>query len=285
MLNFQTPVLVPRSSTPISLGNHLMLLGSCFADDVGRKFKEAGFDVCINPFGTLYNPASISSAIARLADARSFVEEDCVAMGAGSGLICSFHHHTSFARPTVKEFLDNANAALYEAHQRWEKSDRVLLTLGTAWCFRHLPEGEIVSNCLKRPSSEFERVRMSIDEVEAELLSIVRNFPEKRFFLTVSPVRHLADGANGNQLSKSTLLLAIDRLAARGEVDYFPSYEIMMDELRDYRFYAEDMVHPSPVAVKHIWERFCEFALPRDEMQRVIDNEKAFKRSQHRQMH
>lgn len=285
MLKLQTPVDIRRSGTPVSLRNRIMVLGSCFADYIGKKFSVYGFDACVNPFGTLYNPASIISAVQRLHSGEPFMEDDCVEMGAGAGLICSFHHHTSFARATAEEFIADANASLASAHAKWAGCDRVVVTLGTAWCFRHLPEDEIVANCLKRPAGEFQRVRLSLDEVTEMLLSMVDSHPDKRFIFTVSPVRHMADGANGNQLSKSTLLLAVDRLVSAGKAEYFPSYEIMMDELRDYRFYAEDMVHPSQQAVDHIWDRFCDYAVPSDERQELIDNEKAYRRSQHRKLH
>jgi hypothetical protein len=205
-------------------------------------------------------------------------------MGAGAGLVCSFRHHTSFARRTQEEFLAHANAFLAESHERWSKAGLVILTLGTAWCFRHRESGMVVANCLKRPDREFSRERLSFQDTVSILSGIVSRFPDKRFIITVSPIRHMADGAHGNQLSKGTLLLAADSVADGERVVYFPAYEILMDELRDYRFYAEDMVHPSAQAVDYIWERFCDFVLADGERQTLLDNIKACRRSRHRPM-
>ena len=284
MLKLQTKVECGTSPVRLSYSDGIMFLGSCFADNVGSRMSDAGFDVCVNPFGTLYNPVSLRNAVERLESGTPFTEADCVEMGAGAGLVCSFHHHTSFARKTPEEFLAAANASLAEAHARWRGAGLVILTLGTAYCFRHLASGLVVSNCLKRPAREFSRGRLSVSETEAILRDLTGRFPDKRFILTVSPIRHMGDGANANQLSKGTLLLAADAVADGERLVYFPAYEIVMDELRDYRFYAEDMVHPSAQAVDYIWERFCDFALPEGERQTLIENIKACRCKQHRPM-
>lgn len=284
MLKLQTRVECGAAPFRMSYSDGIVLLGSCFADDVGSRMADAGFDVCTNPFGTLYNPVSISDAVGRLESGEPFVPDDCVEMGAGAGLVCSFRHHTSFARRTPEEFLSYANASLAEAHERWSRAGLVILTLGTAWCFRHRESGRVVANCLKRPDREFSRERLSLQDTVSILSGIVSRFPDKRFILTVSPIRHMADGANGNQLSKATLLLAADSVTDGERVVYFPAYEILMDELRDYRFYAEDMVHPSAQAVDYVWERFCDFVLADGERQTLQDNLKAFRRSKHRPM-
>jgi len=282
MLKLQTKVDCGMSPARISYSGSTVLLGSCFADSIGARMSEAGFDACVNPFGTLYNPVSLRDAVERLESGMPFSEADCVEMGAGAGLICSFHHHTSFARRTSGEFLEAANSSLSEAHGRWLRADLVILTLGSAFCYRHLESGMVVSNCLKRPAREFRRERLSLEEVISTLESVVSRFPDKRFILTVSPIRHMADGAHANQLSKSTLLLAADAVSDGERTVYFPAYEILQDELRDYRFYAEDMVHPSDQAVGYIWERFCDFALAEGERQALMDNMKAWRSKQHR---
>ena len=284
MLKLQTRVECGSAPFRMSYSDGIVLLGSCFADEIGARMSDAGFDVCANPFGTLYNPVSISDAVSRLESGEPFVQDDCVEMGAGAGLVCSFRHHTSFARRTPEEFLAHANASLVEAHERWSKAGLVILTLGTAWCFRHRESGMVVANCLKRPNREFSRERLSFQDTVSILSGIVSRFPDKRFIFTVSPIRHMADGAHGNQLSKGTLLLAADSVTDGERVVYFPAYEILMDELRDYRFYAEDMVHPSPQAVDYIWERFCDFVLADGERQTLLDNIKACRRSRHRPM-
>jgi hypothetical protein len=284
MLKLQTKVECGISPVRLSFSDSVMLLGSCFADNIGARMSDAGFDVCVNPFGTLYNPVSLSDAVSRLESGTPFTEADCVEMGAGAGLVCSFHHHTSFARKTPEEFLEAANASLAAAHECWRGAGLVILTLGTAYCFRHLDSGFVVSNCLKRPAREFAHERLSVGETQDILRKLVDSFPDKRFILTVSPIRHLGDGAHANQLSKGSLLLAADAVADGERIVYFPAYEIVMDELRDYRFYAEDMVHPSAQAVDYIWERFIDFALPERERQTLIDNMKACRCKQHRPM-
>ncbi len=287
MMKWQTPVAEGKCSVPLHEGDDIMVLGSCFADETGRRLAECGLDVCVNPFGTLYNPVSVCNSISRLQCGVPFTREDCVGMGAGAGLVCSFSHHTSFARPTPEAFLEHANAALETASARWKSASKVLITLGTAWCWRHLPEGEIVSNCLKRPAGEFSRERLTVPQTAALLKSLVQRYPDKFFVFTVSPIRHLSDGAHGNQVSKSILLLALEEVCAAfpDRTVYFPAYEILLDELRDYRFYAEDMVHPSLQAAEYVFGKFLSFAFPDEERSRLEERRKAFKASQHRPMH
>ncbi len=287
MMKWQTPVAEGKCPVPLRAGDEIMVLGSCFADETGRRLAECGLDVCVNPFGTLYNPVSVCNSISRLQCGVPFTREDCVEMGAGAGLVCSFSHHTSFARPTPEAFLEHANAALETASARWKSASKVLITLGTAWCWRHLPEGEIVSNCLKRPAGEFSRERLTVPQTAALLKSLVQRYPDKFFVFTVSPIRHLSDGAHGNQVSKSILLLALEEVCAAfpDRTVYFPAYEILLDELRDYRFYAEDMVHPSLQAAEYVFGKFLSFAFPDEERSRLEERRKAFKASQHRPMH
>ena len=270
------------SSVEISYNDNVFVLGSCFADSVGMRLLNSGFSVCVNPFGTLYNPLSIAKAIDRLDSGKPFTKDECVRMGAGADLVCSFSHHTSFARADEADFLTGANASLQEAALRWKTCNKVIISLGTVWCYFH--DGEVVSNCLKRPQAEFERKALSLAQTSAALRGIIESNPGKEFIFTVSPIRHLADGAHANQLSKSTLLLALQDVLGPGR-EYFPAYEILMDELRDYRFYAEDLSHPSHVAEEYIWENFISFAVPEDQRARIAENLKAWKRTQHRPLH
>ena len=247
----------------ISRQDRTLILGSCFAANVGNRLAEEGFDVCLNPFGTIFNPASICNSIKRLDSAEPFREEECVMMGAGAGLWCSFSHYTRFARPSKEEFLAGANEALKSSSEFFKGCDRVILTFGTAWVFRH--GGMVVTNCLKLPSREFSREILSVDEIVGMYRPMLAEggcLHGKEVLFTVSPIRHLADGAHGNQVSKATLLLAIDTLCREfPNCSYFPAYEIVLDELRDYRWYAEDKVHPSDEAVAVIWDHFKEAVL------------------------
>lgn len=295
MLKLQTPVTDLECKVGISYKDRIMMLGSCFSDSIGRQLADFGFDVCVNPFGTLYNPVSILQSIEMLAGSRMFGLEDCVQIGAGDGRWCSFSHHTSFARASEEEFLADANEALAAARERFVSCNKIIITLGTAWCFRNIASGAVVSNCLKRPAAEFVRERLSSAEVTETLRRIAELCPGKQFIFTVSPIRHFKDGAHGNQISKSALLLGLDDFLCGCPVDlsmdpfypadYFPAYEIMMDELRDYRFYAEDMCHPSQQAVDYIRERFLDWALPSSERQALEENIRRFRHSQHRSSH
>lgn len=286
-LKLQTPVETGRSAVCISLNDKIFVLGSCFADNMGQKMEDLGFDVCVNPFGTLYNPVSICNSVARLTSGIPFSESECVQMGAGAGLVCSFSHHTSFARRTEDEFLQVANASLKEASLRWKAASKVIITLGTAWIYEYTRSGETVSNCLKIDAKEFSRRRLSVRETATLLMNMIARHPEKEFMFTVSPIRHFKDGAHGNQISKSTLLLALDEVLAKfpERCEYFPAYEIVLDELRDYRFYAADMIHPSDQAVDYLWSRFVRFAMPESELPALDARRRELLRAQHRPIH
>ena len=273
-----TTVDVPRNGLQFTLHDRIMVLGSCFADEIGSRLLKAGFDACVNPFGTLYNPVSIANSVARLGSGIPFRKEDCVEMGAGAGLICSWWHHTSFARKDEEQFLHDANAALEQASAFWKDCNKVIVSLGTAMVWNLRENGETVSNCLKRPAAEFSHEMLPLPAVSAVLQRLLRSCPDKKFLFTVSPIRHLGEGAHTNTISKSTLLLALDGIGA----DYFPAYEILMDELRDYRFYADDLVHPSKLAADIIWERFLDSAGDPAERERIKENEKAARFAAHR---
>ena len=298
MMKLQTPVADEPCKVGISYEDKIMMLGSCFTDNIGRQLVDYGFDVCVNPFGTLYNPVSILRSVERLISGTPFTAEDCVQIGAGDTRWCSFSHHTSFARASREEFLEHANMALKASHEHFLSCTKVIITLGTSWCFRHKESDAIVSNCLKHPASEFFRERLSAAEVTDALRRIVELCCEssagvcpKQFIFTVSPIRHFKDGAHGNQISKSALLLGIDDLLAGLPADlsmnpfyfadYFPAYEIVMDELRDYRFYAEDMCHPTQQTVDYIRERFLGWALHADESPRLQEKIREYRRSCH----
>ena len=277
-MKLQTPVADRPCKVSISYDDKIMMLGSCFTDNIGAQLKNYGFDVCINPFGTLYNPASILSSVKRLIDGQEFTEDDCMEIGAGDCRICSFFHHTSFARGSRSEFVENANARMKEAAEFFKGCNKVIITLGTSWCYRHLTKDMIVSNCLKRNPNEFRREFLPSTSTTEMLQEIMALCPDKEFIFTVSPIRHFKDGAHGNQISKASLLLGIEDV---GGGDYFPSYEIMMDELRDYRFYAEDMCHPSQQAVNYICERFLDWALPCEEHSTLKDKIRLWRQNSH----
>lgn len=253
MTKTATKIEIIKFPIKISRSDKVMILGSCFAKEIGAHMAEEGYDVVTNPFGTLYNPISIANSIARMDHCVLFRPEECVEMGAGAGKICSWWHHTSFARTDAADFLSNANRALEEASAFWRGCKKVIITLGTAMVWKLVSSGEVVSNCLKRPSREFSHEMLSVGQVSSVLRRIVDSHPEKEFIFTISPIRHMGEGAHLNTLSKATLHLG---LPSGERAAYFPAYEILLDELRDYRWFAADLVHPSEEAVGQIWERF-----------------------------
>lgn len=279
-MKFTTEIGICKSGILLCPQDRITILGSCFSEGIGSHLKDAGFNVRVNPFGVLYNPESIAAATARLGSGEPFTEEDCVPMGAGAGLICSFSHHSSFARPDADGFLENANARLREDSLFWKQSNKVIITLGTAFVWRHC--GKTVSNCLKRPAREFTREMLDCGEISSTICGIVESNPDKEFIFTVSPIRHLSDGAHSNTISKASLHLGLQKALEYPGTAYFPAYELLMDELRDYRFYAADLVHPRDIAVDYIWERFVEFCVPDSYRDTIKAAEKAARHAMHR---
>lgn len=258
-MKLTTPVTIEPLPQRFGFGDRFLFMGSCFADSIGAIMQESGFDVTLNPFGVVYNPVSVAQSFSRLASREPFTSADVVEC---EGLYTSFYHHSRFSRPSQEEFLADANAALDDAAARFAASSVCVVTLGTSWVFRHKGRDMIVSNCHKIVASEFERERLSVEESLGFLEGFVVAHPDKKWIFTVSPIRYLAFGAHGNQISKASLLMAVDALQRKYPfVSYFPAYEIMMDELRDYRFYEENMTHPSHQAVEHIFECFKDFAI------------------------
>jgi hypothetical protein len=269
-MKFSTAIEIRPSALQISDKDRILMLGSCFADEMAARMKASGLNVCANPFGTLYNPASIAAALERLESRTPFSEADCVEMGAGAGKICSFSHHTSFARTSQSEFLEHANAELSAAADAWASSPILILTLGTALVWRLRENGRAVANCLKRPAAEFTHDMLTVAETAEYLRQILALAGRRKVIFTVSPVRHPGEGMHRNSLSKATLLLGLDE-ALRGTdgAAYFPAYEIVLDELRDYRFFADDLCHPSKMAADYVWERFCDAFLSAEDKEKA----------------
>lgn len=261
-MQFTTPVDLPQGENSITHKDRIMLVGSCFATNIGRMLQERKFRIDINPFGTQYNPLSINSVLRRVAKGNVFYEESAELFG-HNGKWHSIMHHSDFSRDSREELLECINSRLLHAHTIADECSVVFITLGTAYAYIRKCDNTVAGNCHKLPAKEFDRRLLTVDEIIEDFertISIYREKnPDIRFIFTVSPIRHLRDGAHDNQKSKATLLLAIDGIMDRHPecCSYFPAYEIMIDELRDYRFYAEDMLHPSETAVKYIWECFA----------------------------
>ena len=256
----QTEIKIQPLEQTIHYGDGLLFLGSCFADEVGSICRGLGFDAMVNPFGVLYNPASIAQSVERLNSGMPFSHDEVIRVGEGQ--YCTFSHNTAFWRLSEEALLEYVNLSLGTAQERFVMAKWVIVSLGTSWVFRNKENGQVVSNCHKLPANQFERHFLSMEQSSECLSEIVHRHPEKQFIFTVSPLRHLKDGLHENQLSKAALLLAVDQVCKQYDnAHYFPAYEILLDELRDYRFYKEDMVHPTEQAVQYIWERFTDFAV------------------------
>jgi hypothetical protein len=257
---FQTPVEIPRSSVNITFESHVIALGSCFAENMGRKMSEVYFDADVNPFGVLYNPVSIRNSMELLLQNKQFTGADIFEY---RSLWQSFSHSSLFTDISAEGCLDKINSRMNAAGEFLKKTDVLLITFGTAWIFEEKKSGRVVSNCHKLPASEFVRRRLTVEEIVNDFSELILKLqillPNLKLIFSVSPIRHWKDGAHENNISKSTLLLAIETLQKQFEqVHYFPAYEIQLDELRDYRFYASDMQHPSEVAIGYIWSRFSD---------------------------
>ena len=258
-MNLITPVELPSGLPVLTHADRLMMFGSCFATHIGARLVDAKFRCDVNPYGVLYNPSSISAALREIVVGKVYGQEDIFFFRE-----CwhSSMHHGDFSSASDGDTLNAINERIVRAHDDIFHTDCLLLTFGTAWVYEQKSTGRIVGNCHKQPEKEFTRRRLTVDEIVADytllLAELLARNPKLKVLFTVSPIRHIRDGMHANQLSKATLLLAIDQLQAAfpEHVSYFPAYELVLDELRDYRFFAEDMVHPSDMAVQYVWERF-----------------------------
>ena len=265
----------------------MVLMGSCFADNIGGKLQEAHFHCCVNPFGTLYNPMSVGKALKDIIAGRNYSATDSEIFNSES-IWHSWMHHSRFSADNAESLVENINGSIRKAHEHLLNSRLLIITLGSSYVYRLKEDNRIVANCHKMNEKLFDRSRLNVDDIVDEwipLLDELHNMnPQLKVMFTVSPIRHKRDGLHANQLSKATLLLAVDRLCElrKDLCLYFPAYEIMMDELRDYRFYADDMVHPSPLAVEYIWERFSTAFFDRKTMDKATEWRKFEATQRHR---
>lgn len=259
MSAFRTKIELKPSGFRISHKDKILLNGSCFSDNIGQKLETLLFDVKINPFGVVYNPLSILNGLGILLDGDSFTGED---LEYHNELWFSWDHHSSFSHPDKNQCLKKINEEIKTTSRHFKKTNFLIITFGTAWVYRLKKNGEVVSNCHKLPEKEFERILLSPEDIvnswKAFIPELLKKNKNLKIIFTVSPVRHWKDGAHGNQLSKSILLLAIDELCRvfPEKAEYFPAFEILLDDLRDYRFYADDLLHPNTQAVNYIWGIF-----------------------------
>lgn len=260
-MNFTTTIPISKSSNPIDYDSRIISLGSCFAQNIGEKFSYFKFQNTVNPFGIIFNPVSIENLISRVVNNQKFTENDIFFH---NDLWHCFELHSELSHSDKTIFLDRLNQILSDFHLQIFKSTHFQITYGTSWVYRNKSSNSVVANCHKLPQSQFEKEILSVATIEKSIQNTIdliqKVNPNCYFIFTVSPVRHIKDGFVENQRSKAHLISALHNFVtlSLSKCNYFPSYEIMMDELRDYRFYAEDMLHPSQMAIDYIWKRFSE---------------------------
>jgi hypothetical protein len=287
MPNFRTVLPIVDYPFSITHQDHILCIGSCFAEHIGNRLDEAKFGGMLNPFGILYNPVSIGEGIEMLLSGKVFAEKEIFLHQEGWH---SFSHHGAFSHPDKAGALGLINEGLEKGRQCLARASRLILTLGTANVFVYKETGRIVANCHKLPGNLFERRCLSVEEVADALVPVLKQIKagreDFRVILTVSPVRHIRDGLVENQRSKATLLLAVDQLCR--ELDfthYFPSYELLLDDLRDYRFYEADMIHPNRQAIDYIWDYFAQAFFPQATRQLVEKIDQITTAARHRPFH
>ena len=258
--NFFTEVKIEESREKISHKQSIMLIGSCFTDEIGNKFLQHGYSIKKNPFGILYNPLSIAVCLEKIAKKEYLTKEDLIKV---EDYYYAYSCHGDYRARTEEECLALINNSIEESHSFLSKADYLILTLGSAWTYWHIPNNYLMGNCHKVESKFIERKMLSQQEIFNALDKVINHIrenlnPNLKVVITLSPIRHWREGWHDNLLSKSTLYLAIEDLRKNTSCYYFPSYEIVMDELRDYRFYAQDLLHVSETTVEYIWQKFSQ---------------------------
>lgn len=257
-MDFTTKIPINKSGNLINYNSKIVSLGSCFAENMGDKFSYFKFQNTVNPFGIIFNPVSIENLVSRVVNNQKFTEEDIFFH---NDLWHSFEVHSELSNSNKEDFLNSLNQLLESTNNQITAFTHIIITYGTSWVYRNKASQKIVANCHKVPQSQFDKEILSVETIEKSIQNTINLIqkvnPNCHFIFTVSPVRHIKDGFVENQQSKAHLITAIHNSQFTIH-NYFPSYELMMDELRDYRFYAEDMLHPSQIAIDYIWVRFFE---------------------------
>jgi hypothetical protein len=292
-MELMTRIDIPASEWKIAAGEKVLLVGSCFADEIGEKMVRGGFEVMVNPFGTLYNPASIAASLLRSISEKEYTVDSVELIQSESdGMWHSWMHHSSFSSLDVATLVERINGTTHCVADFLREADVLIVTMGTAIIYRLKETGMLVANCHKQLDSLFVRERLNAYDIVDQwkmLLQLLESVnPKLKVIFTVSPIRHKRDGYHVNQVSKGILLQGVDEIvngkSSNSQCFYFPSYEIMMDELRDYRFYADDMIHPSEKAVEYIWQRFQDTYFDNKTKDAVAKATKEWARHQHRQI-
>ncbi|SHG16911.1 GSCFA family protein [Salegentibacter echinorum] len=290
-MDFRTSIPIPKATPKITYDSRVFLVGSCFVENMGKKLDYYKFSHLQNPFGILFHPAAISKFFKNIAENRVYTESDI--FWSNEQWHC-FDAHSSLSHSEKRIFLKDLNTRLEDAGSFLQETTHLIITLGTAWSYFHVETGHMVANCHKIPQKFFKKELQSVEDIEVSLNNIILSLkeinPEITVIFTVSPVRHLKDGFVENQRSKAHLITAIHNLLESRESIlplgikgvYFPAYELMIDELRDYRFYTGDMLHPSATAIDYIWSRFVETWFSQEAMQLLSKIETIQKGLSHR---
>ncbi|WP_395061664.1 GSCFA domain-containing protein [Flavobacterium sp.] len=259
-MNFTTKIAIEKHQNPIDYTSKILSLGSCFAENIGAKFDYFKFQNTTNPFGIIFNPVSIEKLANRIVNKIEFTENDIFFH---NDLWHCYEVHSDLSHSSKEEFLQNLNEIISFSYSQIVSLTHCIITYGTSWIYKNKVSNEVVANCHKVTQNQFDKEILSADKIEKSIKSTIdliqKINPNCQFIFTISPVRHIKDGFVENQRSKAHLITAIQNLQlATCNSQYFPSYEILMDELRDYRFYADDMLHPSQIAIDYIWIKFFE---------------------------
>lgn len=268
-LQFTTKIPLGKFENPITYESKLLALGSCFSENIAEKFAYYKFQTAMNPFGIIFNPVSIENLLKRAVNKIDFTESDIFFH---NELWHCYEVHSELSHSDKDVFLKTLNELIATTHNQILSLSHCFITLGTSWVYRNVASKQIVANCHKVPQKEFTKELLSIAAIEESLANIINILyainPNCSVVFTVSPVRHIKDGFIENTLSKAHLISALQSILKtehyKLNTEYFPSFEIMMDELRDYRFYADDLLHPSKMAVDYIWERFAEAMISKE---------------------
>lgn len=287
-MQFRTQIPISKSNSPIDYNSKILSIGSCFAENMAKKFDYFKFQNETNPFGIIFNSVSIEKLFERICKEQWFEEKDVFFHNERWH---SFDVHSDLSNADRQELLETLNKGILETNKQLKEATHIIITFGTSWIYRNLEKDEVVANCHKIPQKQFSKELLSIEVIQKSIQNTIEAIqvlnPNINFIFTISPVRHIKDGFVENQLSKSHLFTALHQVLKTHNSkliahNYFPSYEIMMDELRDYRFYNEDMLHPNQIAIDYIWKLFSENYISQESLTTMQEVDEIQKSLRHR---
>lgn len=286
-MQFRTQIPISKSNNPIDYNSKILSVGSCFAENMAEKFDYFKFQNETNPFGIIFNPVSIEKLFGRVCKEQLFTEKDVFFYNERWH---SFEVHSDLSNADRQELLETLNKAVTETNKKIKEATHIIITFGTSWIYRNIESTEIAANCHKVPQKQFSKELLSVEVIQKSIqntIDLIQTLnPNINFIFTISPVRHIKDGFVENQLSKSHLFTALHSALntehLKLNTEYFPSYEIMMDELRDYRFYKEDMLHPNQIAIDYIWKLFSENYISQESISTMQEVDEIQKSLRHR---